>query len=154
MGTPVEPQPAKYYIAFIITDLALLSDIEAKVLAAPGEIDARATNSKWLESKYYAAEMGEHLGRGFWSLQALRSAEDLAAVKLGIQAIEIEFRDRGSGGQRMNLDPGYLDTLKVVLASTKNASQRIYLKSGICAEARWFITMARFTDCHTPSRMI
>ena len=35
----------------------------------------------------------------------------------------------------MNLDPGYLVSFKVVLASAKNASQRIYLDGGIYAEA-------------------
>jgi len=35
----------------------------------------------------------------------------------------------------VNLDPGYLESGKIVLASTKNASHRIYLRSGIFAEA-------------------
>ena len=38
----------------------------------------------------------------------------------------------------MNLDPGDLDSFKVALASTKNASQRIYLDGGIYAEATLF----------------
>jgi hypothetical protein len=34
----------------------------------------------------------------------------------------------------VNLDPGYIDAFKVVLASTKNAGQRIYLHLGIYGE--------------------
>ncbi len=37
--------------------------------------------------------------------------------------------------RQINIDPGYLDALKLVLASTKNACQRIYLDQGIYAEA-------------------
>lgn len=59
----------------------------------------------------------------------------LAATELPTQAIENKFRDPLSGGRRVNLDPGYIDLLKVVLASTKNANQRNYLNSGIYAEA-------------------
>ncbi|MBM4264760.1 MAG: DUF4416 family protein, partial [Deltaproteobacteria bacterium] len=40
-----------------------------------------------------------------------------------------------SAGRRVNIDPGYLDAFKLVLASTKNASQRIYLDGGIFGEA-------------------
>lgn len=59
----------------------------------------------------------------------------LAATELQTQAIENKFPDALSGGCRVNLDPGYIDLLKVILASTQNANQRIYLNSGIYAEA-------------------
>jgi hypothetical protein len=52
---------------------------------------------------------------------------DLAAIKLRTQKIEERYRRKDSGGWQINLDPGYLDFYKVVLASTKNASQRIYI---------------------------
>jgi hypothetical protein len=138
MATPVEPKPAKYFIAFLFSDLALGVDVEGELRATLGEIDARGTITAWQESKFYESEMGAGLWRGFWSLQPLRDAEELAAAKLRTQTIEDKFRDPVSGGRRVNLDPGYLDTLKVVLASTKNANQRIYLNSGIYAEATLF----------------
>ncbi len=138
MGAPVEPKPAKYFIAFLVSDLEVLAEVEAEIVAALGKIDARGTIAVWQESKFYEAEMGANLWRGFWSSYLLRSPAELAAAKLWTQRIEDKFRDPASGGRRVNLDPGYLDTLKVVLASTKNANQRIYLNSGIYAEASLF----------------
>lgn len=37
-------------------------------------------------------------------------------------------------GRPVNLVPGYLDSFKVVLASTKNASQRTYLDGAVYLE--------------------
>lgn len=138
MGMPVEPQPAKYFIAFLVADLTVLAAVEAEVLVTLGKIDGRGAVAAWHESKFYESEMGDRLWRGFWSLQSLRSPKALAAAKLQTQAIEDKFRDPVSGGRRVNLDPGYLDMLKVVLASTKNANPRIYLNSGIYAEVTLF----------------
>jgi len=38
------------------------------------------------------------------------------------------------GGRRINIDPGYLDSAKLVLVSTKNFSHRVYLDKGIYGE--------------------
>ena len=57
--------------------------------------------------------------------------------------IDYGYRD-GAGARQINIDPGYLDAHKVVLASTKNASQRIYLRSGIYAEATLFYDNGHF----------
>jgi Domain of unknown function (DUF4416) len=72
------------------------------------------------------------------------SPENLATVKLQTQQIEENYRERGAGGRRVNLDPGYLDVYKVVLASTKNACQRVALHSGIYGEATLFYYNGRF----------
>jgi len=131
----VEPKPAKYFVAFLLADPTLRSAVEAEIVSALGAIDGRSAMSEWQQSKYYAAEMGAKLWRGFLSFKALHGADQLAAIKLQTRVIENKFRDTVSSGRRVNLDPGYLDTLKVVLASTKNAKQRVYLNSGIYAEA-------------------
>ncbi|MBI3063589.1 MAG: DUF4416 family protein, partial [Deltaproteobacteria bacterium] len=66
----------------------------------------------------------------------LVAPDHLARIKLLTQQVEDRYRDTTTDlpGRRVNLDPGYIDAFKLVLASTKNAGQRIYLHSGIYAE--------------------
>ena len=135
MGTPREPRPAKYFVALLSPEIDLLSAIERELVAALSEIDGRSEIMPWNESKFYEKEMGPGLRRRFLSLSNLASPQDLAAAKLKTQAIEARHRAASSAGRRVNLDPGYVDTYKVVLASTKDAGQRIYLNSGIYGEA-------------------
>ena len=138
MGTPHEPRPAKFFAAFLISDLALLPLVENDLSAIFGAIDGRSELVAWTASRFYEPEMGANLQRGFFSFTPLRSPAELAALKLETQQIEERLRRPGGNGRRVNLDPGYLDSFKIVLASTKNASQRIYLGGGIYAEATLF----------------
>ena len=138
MGTAQQPKPAKYFTAFLTSDAALLPAVENDLCALLGAIDGRSPLVPWTVSKFYEREMGAHLLRGFFSFLPLRGPQQLSAVKLETQQIEERFRCQVSLGRRLNLDPGYLDSFKVVLASTKNANQRIYLDGGIYAEATLF----------------
>jgi hypothetical protein len=143
-------KPTKHFIDFLVADLSLLAGVEAELSSKLGEIDARGTTMARQESKFCREETGRASLTLLWSLQSLRSAGDLVAVKLYAQTLVDKFRDPASGGRRVNLDPGYLDALKVVLVRRKNANQRIYLTSGITQKPRCFITTAHFTDCRIP----
>jgi uncharacterized protein DUF4416 len=135
MGTVRQPQPAKYFVALLSSSADLLTIVERELAAIFGEVDGRSEIMPWTASKFYEKEMGAGLLRRFLSFLPPASPENLAGAKLRTQQIEEQYRERGSGGRQVNLDPGYLDVYKVVLASTKNACQRIYLHSGIYGEA-------------------
>ena len=138
MGTPREPKATKYFVALLSSSHERLVQVESDLVGILGEIDGKSEALSWAASKYYESEMGPGLRRRFLSFSTLASPENLAAVKLQTQAIEERYRAPVSGGRQINLDPGYLDSFKVVLASTKNASQRLYLRAGIYAEATLF----------------
>lgn len=135
MGTPREPKPAKFFMALLAADPALLSEVEKDLVAVLGAIDDRSAILPWTVSEFYEEEMGAGLLRRFVSFARLLAPDRLAAIKVQTQQIEDRYRQPEAGGRRVNLDPGYLDAFKVALASTKNANQRIYLGSGIYAEA-------------------
>lgn len=137
MGSPREPTPAKYFVALLSAEANLLAAVESDLTALLGAIDARSEIVPWSVSRYYQQEMGAGLLRRFVSFGPLISPARLAAVKLQTQQVEKEFllNAEGRRGRRINIDPGYLEKDKIVLASTKNAAHRIYLDSGIYGEA-------------------
>ena len=58
--------------------------------------------------------------------------QQIAEIKVLTNKIEEKL---SSAGKRLvNIDPGYLDLAKLILASTKDYSHRIYLGKGIYAE--------------------
>jgi len=149
MGTPKEPKPGKYFIALLSPEFELLNAVEPELRAILGDIDGRSPILSWTTSRFYEKEMGSGLLRRFLSFEPLSSPEILADIKLATQGIEACYQrssDAG-GGRRVNLDPGYLEAGKVVLASTKNANQRIYLRGGIFAEATLLYIDAAFHGC-------
>lgn len=81
---------------------------------------------------YYRLEMGCGLRKKIYFLDGLIMPDELVALKL--RAFEIENRSKSCGKRTVNIDPGYVDTPKVVLASFKNFSHRIYLRDGVYAE--------------------
>ena len=79
----------------------------------------------------YYDEIDPKLTRKFFCFPGLVSAGGLADWKH--QAIEIESRSR-QPVRAVNIDPGYVDGARLILASTKDHAHRIYLRDGIYAE--------------------
>jgi len=136
MGTPRDPKPAKYFVGLLSGDSDLLDSVEEDLTAMLGAIDDRSETLPWNLSTFYQDEMGTGLLRRFVSFRPLVSPGGLADIKLQTHEVEIRYKTSTAqgGGRRINIDPGYLDSGKIVLASTKDAGHRIYLKSGIYAE--------------------
>jgi hypothetical protein len=136
MGRPTDPKPAKYFVGLLSSDIQVLDSVETDLKASLGRIDGRSETLPWDLSSFYEKEMGRGLLRRFVSFRPLISPGNLAAVKHQTQRIEEEYASSALEGsaRRVNVDPGYLDAGKVVLASTKSAAHRIYLNSGIYGE--------------------
>jgi len=86
-------------------------------------------------TNYYAAEFGTGLVKRLVFFAEAREQRLLAEDKLWANALE---QERARGGEKksrsVNIDPGYLTLSKLVLASTKDHAQRIYIGHAIWAE--------------------
>src|SRR5690349_24327932 len=127
MGTPKEPTPVKYFVGILSAETDLIRAAEEDLSQLLGPLEARSELLSWTASKYYEKEMGDGLWRRYVSFARLQSPTALANVKLATNAIEQGYHRTGNDSRRVNLDPGYIESGKLVLASTKNANQRIYL---------------------------
>lgn len=87
---------------------------------------------KFDQTKYYEAEMGEGLVRRFAAFSDLISPDRLSEIKLTTNMIEKKLSKNGK--RTVNIDPGLLSAERVVLATGKNYSHRIYLGVGIYAD--------------------
>jgi hypothetical protein len=150
MGTPRDPRPAKYFVGLLSSDIQLLNSVEIDLTAILGAIDCRSETLPWNVSRFYEKEMGTGLLRRFVSFGQLASPGNLAEIKLQTQRVEEKCRTAEQNKRKVNVDPGYLEAGKVVLASTKNAGHRIYLQSGIYGEAALLYYDGAFQACaHT-----
>lgn len=83
-------------------------------------------------TRYYEREMGWPLFRRFVAFRDLIRPEGLVDAKVKTQ--ELEARYSREGGRRVNVDPGYLSLERLVLATGKNYTHRIYLSKGVYAD--------------------
>lgn len=89
-----------------------------------------------VETAYYNRLMGEGLLKQLLAIEGDFDPSRLAAMKLESNAWEEEFATNHDFPEErpLNIDPGYVTPMKVVLASTKDRAHRIYLRDGIFAE--------------------
>jgi len=91
---------------------------------------------------YYLKEMGENLLKQFWVFARLIDPVELPKIKISSNKFEQLFL---SGKKRtVNIDPGYISEAKLILATTKNYSHRIYLSEGIFGDIHLQYTSRTF----------
>jgi hypothetical protein len=133
MGVIKSPLPAKLFMAMIAGDPALFSQAVDRLVPKFGNPDSESAAIPFTHTEYYNNEMGRGLLRKWFSFERLIPQDELPRIKLFTNELEGELADN-QGRRRINLDPGYLTDSKLVLATTKDYSHRLYLGRGIYGE--------------------
>jgi len=132
MADTAPPICVKMIVAILWSDEASREVATREMQKLWGNIDYEGDDHLFDVTDYYQSEMGSPLYRRLVSFEKLIQPDRLAELKL--KTNEMESRYRSSAGRLVNLDIGYLDHNKLVLASAKAAGQKIYVGQGIYAD--------------------
>ena len=127
---------AKLFMGLLGSSEEHLDAAKAEVQTRYGPIDLASPIFPFTLTTYYNEEMGEGIVRQFASFERLFDPGRLRAIKK--ETMILEGRMSADGKRRANLDPGYLNLSTVVLATTKDASYRVYLGEGVYAQPTLF----------------
>jgi hypothetical protein len=97
-----------------------------------GDMERTSSPYPFVYTDYYR-DISPKLTRRFFTFTGLRHPFGLVVWKKLAISIEAESAPDGAG-RRVNMDPGYIDGARLVLASTKDNAHRIYLWDDIFAE--------------------
>jgi len=134
MGKIKSPLPVKLFTG-ILTSQPILPEVESRLAALFGATDLRSGEFPFDSTHYYDEEMGSPIIRCFLGFKVLIPPAEIAAIKESTNELEAAFAAEYRNVPRpVNLDPGYLEESKIVLASTKNFYHRMLLSGGIYGE--------------------
>lgn len=136
MGLISRPKPVNLIIGVLTSTPELLRQIYKALEEYFGPIDLRSDILPFKFTDYYDEEMGNGIQRQFYSFEKLIMPDEIATVKVQTNHIEesIASSKKYSVQRPINIDPGYMNESRLILASTKDFSHRIYLRDGIYAE--------------------
>jgi hypothetical protein len=132
MAAPELPDPVKLIVAVLWSDAAARDDATEQMQDLWGPVDFTGVDRDFDMTEYYRPEMGDSQVRRLLSFERLVAPDCLSEAKL--RTNDIEDALAVDGARRVNLDIGYLDHGKLVLASAKGAAQKVYLTDGIWAD--------------------
>ncbi|MEA3500253.1 MAG: DUF4416 family protein [Candidatus Marinimicrobia bacterium] len=126
-------KPVKLIIGLLYSDNFLEYENFINLIANIfGEIDKISSLFPFNYTDYYKKEFGNSLNRRFLSFEDLVSPEKLSEIKIITNKLENKFSKDHK--RTINIDPGYLDLDKFILASAKYGRQKIYINKGIYAD--------------------
>jgi len=128
----------------IAGDPALFGKAALHLVKIYGPVDFTSDTVPFDKTSYYEKEMGRNLQRRFISFKRLILLDKLILIKR--QTNKLEFiLSQNRQRRAINLDPGYLEYGKLVLATTKDHQHRLYLGQGIFGEVTLRYTNGSFT---------
>ena len=115
MAKPKKHDKVKLFAGLIGKSRDIFSKTESILEKRFGKIDSTSETIPFDFTDYYSKEMGNALLRKWVSFEKLIEPSKLPDIK--IFSNKTENRLAASGKRKVNIDPGYLDTAKIVLAS-------------------------------------
>lgn len=130
------PKPAKLIIGILAADQECLTAALDAINANFGKTDLVSDVWPFDQTDYYKEQTGESILRQFVSIEKLIDPGKLAKIKLKTNKIEQKLAAQSASDllRPVNLDPGLIEPSKLILATTKNYSHRIYIGKKIFAE--------------------
>jgi hypothetical protein len=130
MGIPQEFEREKLIIGVIYHDLDVFLKTREILIEKFGEIEDVSEEYSFSDdfSTYYDEELGGKGTRVIFSFKDTINPEYQAEIKEFTNEVENRFN------RRINLDPGFINSGRLLLATTKEIGFRIPLKRGIYTE--------------------
>lgn len=138
MGCVREFEKEKLIVGVIYHDESILKQAIDILIRDFGEIEDMSEEFSFSEefSHYYDDELGGEGLRRIYSFKELIDPTKQAEIKLRTNEIEMYFATDGK--RRINLDPGFINHGRLMLATTKETGFRVPLKDGIYTELTLF----------------
>ncbi len=149
MGQVHLPRPVLLLVAVFSRHREAIAQARALLEGRFGPVALQSEQFPFDQTDYYTASMGSGLKKQFFAFRELIDPGTLPQIKLQTNRWEEELGAAGryEEPRAVNIDPGYLDLSKLVLASTKDHAHRIYLGQGIFAEVTLHYTRKRGWQC-------
>jgi hypothetical protein len=130
------PKPAKLIIGILAADEECLKAAIEAINTNFGKIDFVSDLWPFDQTDYYKDQTGENILRQFVSIEKLIDPGKLSKIKHKTNTLEQKLAKQSASDllRPVNLDPGIIEPSKLVLATTKNYSHRIYIGKKMYAE--------------------
>jgi len=129
-------RPVKLIVGILAADHQCLNAAVEAIDAKLGKVDLVSNVWPFDKTDYYKDETGEHILRQFVTTERLIDPGNLAKIKHKTNKLEQKLAAKLALPlpRPVNLDPGIIEPSKLVLATTKNYSHRIYIGKKMYAE--------------------
>lgn len=165
MSIPREPAPGLVYMSVLASSWEFWDMLRTRMETQLGDVAYEAGPEPYGGTDYYDEELGTPVTRRILAFERLVPLDGLKDLKLWTNEMEANLArevgpDETHQGRRCNLDPGMVTQERLVLATGKNYSHRIYLGQGIWGdltlvyrENRWFVLPWTFPDYARPEML-